>query len=480
MKKCLALLLSLLLVTVFFTLSASAADPTITVGSANAAPGETVAIDVSLSNNPGINSFSLGFAYDEALLTLKTVTASPELGGQFTYAKKAVWLNSADSDYNGAILTLTFDTAADAAGTAEVAVTYEEGDIINYDEDDVSFAVVPGKITFQSAECDHQWDAGKVTKAATCKEAGVKTFTCSICKATKTETLPKTKDHKWDAGKVTTAATCTSQGVITYTCSVCKITKTAVIPATGHLWDAGKVTTAATCRSKGVKTYTCTVCKLTKMALIPSTGHVLTTQVTKEATCSSTGLETFVCSFCGATGGTNTIPKNPDNHNGYGTKTVNAKKATATAAGYTGDKVCEGCGAVLEKGKEIPKTGTDEPAENDFRFELKKASLENGVLRVALSWKNGKGLKSGKAFVEYDSAVLKAKSFQWGADARRVYETGEDHDPINIESNPYADDNMTEAGWYFYEVCETNDSFELLFLPFEVLDKTAASTELTL
>ena len=40
-------------------------------------------------------------------------------------------------------------------------------------------------------EPDHKWDAGKVTKAPTMTAAGVKTYTCSVCKATKTEAIPK-------------------------------------------------------------------------------------------------------------------------------------------------------------------------------------------------------------------------------------------------------------------------------------------------
>jgi hypothetical protein len=43
---------------------------------------------------------------------------------------------------------------------------------------------------------DHSWDSGKVTKAATCRATGVKTFTCTVCKTTKTETLPK-KEHNY-------------------------------------------------------------------------------------------------------------------------------------------------------------------------------------------------------------------------------------------------------------------------------------------
>ena len=39
------------------------------------------------------------------------------------------------------------------------------------------------------AACAHEWDEGKVTTEATCTTAGVKTFTCALCGATKTETI---------------------------------------------------------------------------------------------------------------------------------------------------------------------------------------------------------------------------------------------------------------------------------------------------
>ena len=42
-----------------------------------------------------------------------------------------------------------------------------------------------------SVDIDHKWDAGKVTRKATYKKAGVKTYTCRLCKATKTESIPK-------------------------------------------------------------------------------------------------------------------------------------------------------------------------------------------------------------------------------------------------------------------------------------------------
>ncbi len=37
----------------------------------------------------------------------------------------------------------------------------------------------------------HSYDSGKITTAATCKATGVKTYTCTVCKATKTETVAK-------------------------------------------------------------------------------------------------------------------------------------------------------------------------------------------------------------------------------------------------------------------------------------------------
>ena len=89
------------------------------------------------------------------------------------------------------------------------------------------------------------------------------------------ESIPKTNNHTWDEGVVTTEPTCTEKGVKTYTCTVCKTTKTEEIAATGvHTWDDGRVTTEPTCTEAGVKTYTCTVCKETKTEAVAALGHV--------------------------------------------------------------------------------------------------------------------------------------------------------------------------------------------------------------
>ena len=56
---------------------------------------------------------------------------------------------------------------------------------------------------------------------------------CSRCDA-KDDVGP----HDWDSGTITTAPTCTKAGKKTYTCSVCHATKTEPIDATGHRWKS--------------------------------------------------------------------------------------------------------------------------------------------------------------------------------------------------------------------------------------------------
>ena len=58
----------------------------------------------------------------------------------------------------------------------------------------------------------------------------------------------------------------------------------------------------------------------------------------------------ITCSLCGAV--------MTEGKKAHTEKIVNAKDATTTKKGYTGDKVCSVCGYVIEKGKEIPILGT--------------------------------------------------------------------------------------------------------------------------
>lgn len=104
---------------------------------------------------------------------------------------------------------------------------------------------------------NHSWNSGTITKPTSCKEAGEKTFTCTTCNATKTETIAKLTTHTYGGWTKVNDAT------HKHTCSVCQKEETA-----NHTWNSGAVTKKASCKENGVKTYTCTTCSATKTETI--------------------------------------------------------------------------------------------------------------------------------------------------------------------------------------------------------------------
>ena len=152
---------------------------------------------------------------------------------------------------------------------------------------------------------EHTWDNGTVTTEPTENEPGVRTFTCAVCGATRTETIPATGAHDYQFTR-TVAPTCTADGYDLYTCSGCGATeKRNSKPALGHKWDSGKVTTEPTETAPGVRTYTCTVCGEVKTEVIPATGahtHKWDAgKVTTEPTATTPGVRTYTCTICGQT-----------------------------------------------------------------------------------------------------------------------------------------------------------------------------------
>ncbi len=156
----------------------------------------------------------------------------------------------------------------------------------------------------------HTWDEGVVTTEPTCTTEGVRTFTCTRCGETRTETIEALGHNliKTEAKN----ATCTEAGNIEYwTCERCgKIFSDAegtteitledtVINALGHAWDEGVVTTEPTCTETGVKTFTCTRCGETRTETIEALGHNLTATPAVAATCTEPGnIAYWTCERC--------------------------------------------------------------------------------------------------------------------------------------------------------------------------------------
>ena len=157
--------------------------------------------------------------------------------------------------------------------------------------------------TLKSQQSEHTWNAGVITTPATCTEAGVKTYTCTVCGRTRTESVPAT-GHAYDNGVITTPAGCTTTGVKTFTCETCGNTYTETVAALGHdyseLWT---IDVAATCTENGSKSHHCSRCdSKSDVTGIPATGHSYNAGVvTTPAGCTTTGVKTYTCSTCGNT-----------------------------------------------------------------------------------------------------------------------------------------------------------------------------------
>ena len=186
-----------------------------------------------------------------------------------------------------------------AVKDAAVAATCETTGKTEGSHCSVCNTVIKAQIT--TAALGHNWDSGKVTKAATCTTAGTKTYTCTRCKKTRTETIAAA-GHK-AVKDAAVAATCETTGKTEGShCSVCNtvIKAQTTTAALGHSWDGGKVTKAATCTAAGTKTYTCTRCKKTRTETIAATGHKAVKDAAVAATCETTGkTEGSHCSVCG-------------------------------------------------------------------------------------------------------------------------------------------------------------------------------------
>ncbi|WP_158221714.1 Ig-like domain-containing protein [Anaerostipes hominis (ex Lee et al. 2021)] len=140
-----------------------------------------------------------------------------------------------------------------------------------------------------------------MTKQATCKQNGIKTYTCKECRETKTETIPKTADHTWDRGKIIKDATCKEAGEKTYTCTICETKKAEVITRkTDHNWNHGNIIKAATCTKNGERVYTCLTCGERKKEVLPATGHHYGSWVNLlPATVFTSAQHRHICSKCG-------------------------------------------------------------------------------------------------------------------------------------------------------------------------------------
>ena len=358
MKKVIGTLLMAVIIMSLFMMSTIASDsPAYGMnGKTTVSDGEEFTVSINISGNPGLISLRLTVSYDMEVLELKSVSNSALLSG-FTQPSSAIsspytlrWSDSLATENNtanGTIVTLTF-LAKKSAENTEITVSHVEsrdkdGGTINFSGTSLNVTVTCNHTygewethneTQHKRVCskcgneeyaDHTWDDGEVTTEPTCKDTGIKTYTCTACGETKTETVPVTDEHTWGSWEKV------DETNHKHTCSVCGKEETAA-----HTWDEGKVTKEPTCKDTGIRVDTC-VCGATKEVTLPvtdehtwgewekddETNHKHTCsvcgkeeaaahtwddgEVTTEPTCKDTGLMTYTCTACGETK-TETVP----------------------------------------------------------------------------------------------------------------------------------------------------------------------------
>ncbi len=214
--------------------------------------------------------------------------------------------------------------------------------------------------TLVTDKVPHTYAGGEVTKAATCVEAGVKTYYCvkDGCIATKTEVIPKEEHNKVNVYQVD--PTCTTEGATAYSyCADCgtELIVKKKIPMLGHSFVPDPEV-KPTCTESGLTAgLHCAVCGevVKEQTPILATGHQVVIDPSIVPTCGKDGKTSGShCTVCGEIIVAQQVLAATGSHNFVSTGRL---EPTCGVAGYEGGQTCSVCGEAGEGRVEIPATG---------------------------------------------------------------------------------------------------------------------------
>ena len=358
MKKRLFLALCLVLVvalTAIPAMAASSVDAWVETNKTTISPGDSITITVYAEvDNCGGGACKLSF--DSSVFTLtsgESKVAGAFVNGFYASSMSTTFAFNESAPVSGVISVFELTVKDDApSGSYEVTATFNTDGFSVSDSVTLSMACDHSYTNDCDESCDkcgaarevsHSYDDGKITTPATCGKEGVKTYTCSSCGATKTDTVAKT-DHTWDSGKVTKEATCSTAGEKLYTCTACQTTKTEETDTLDHNFTVIGYAPAS-CEERGEMEFLCADCGYTYDDYIEAKGHSYDFDCDEE------------CNTCGATRETehdfgDTWFTDKTSHyqqcNICGLAQEPAPHVPGPEANETEDQVCLTCGFVLE------------------------------------------------------------------------------------------------------------------------------------
>ena len=264
----------------------------------------------------------------------------------------------------GAPGTATTTYQYNANGNKAVTIPITPAKLHNADDTYTETAKIAAGTTIPYANgkweipvCDHQWDEGVITTEPGCVTDGVKTYTCTICKETKTEVIPATGHTEVIDEAV--EATCTTPGKTEGKhCSVCNevIIAQTEVQAKGHTEVIDEAVEATCTKAGKTEGKHCSVCNeiLVAQTEVQAKGHTEVIDEAVEATCTLPGkTEGKHCSVCNEI----LVAQTEVQAKGHTEVIDEAVEATCTKAGKTEGKHCSVCNAVLVAQTEVQAKG---------------------------------------------------------------------------------------------------------------------------
>ena len=278
---------------------------------------------------------------------------------------------------------------------------------------------------------------------ATCEKDGTETAKCDRCDVTNTRTISGSATGHNYTSVVTKAATCTEQGVRTYTCqndNSHTYIEYISIDKNNHTGLTSIPAVEATCTSTGLtEGQKCTACGVTTIPqqetdIDPDNHTDIVIDMPLNATCTETGLtEGSHCEACG----TVFVAQQTTDALGHAVTVVVTpqKDATCTETGTTAVMGCSRCD-YKEGGEEIPATGhnwgkwtsiSDTQhqrvcANEKSHVETKDHNIVNGAC-TECDYKAFDMVAYNKAVAEYDAIKAGDYTTKYTAKSREAYET---------------------------------------------------------